>query len=102
MREEQESKNQQRVIDPAVRGFYEENPYDPLAAARMLGKFLGAVVSFDRKMNPLIVGGSVILGLGMLIPAMISGNVFGITFGAAILLNVFRNLRRFYRWPSLA
>lgn len=86
----------QPPIDPVVRDFYEENPYDPVASARMLGRFLGALVTYHRKMSPVVAAGSFLVGLGVLIPAIVSGNVLGITLGVLILQNVLRNFRRYY------
>lgn len=83
-------------VDPAIRDIYEENPYDPLASARMLGRFLGSILAFDRKMNPLVMIGSIVIGAMFLIPGLISGNVFAIFFGMSIVLNVIRNVHKYY------
>jgi hypothetical protein len=80
--------------DPNLKKYYEENPFDPLVGAKLVGKFLGSLLTFDRPMNPFILVGSILVGLTFLIPGLIGGNIFGMTLGAAILLNVARNLRR--------
>lgn len=80
--------------DPHLKKYYEDNPFDPLAGARIMGKFLGSLLTFDRKMNPFVFVGSIVIGLMFLVPGLINGNVFSLTLGVGILANVARNIKR--------
>jgi|GEM_PF-6594812 len=83
-------------IDPSIKTAYESNPFDPLAQIRMTGRFLGGVVNYRRKMSPLILIGSLILGSGFLLSGIFGNTPFNVILGALILLNAVGNLKKFY------
>ena len=82
-------------IDPAIKSAYESNPFDPLASIRMTGRFLGAVINYRRKMSPLILIGSLILGAGFLLSGIFGNTPFSVVLGGLILLNAARNFKKF-------
>ena len=84
-------------VDPSIKFAYESNPFDPLASIRMTGRFLGAVVKSDRKMNPIVLIGSSLLGAGFILLGIFENTPFNIILGCLILLNVLKNLQKFRR-----
>lgn len=84
------------LIDPSIKSAYESNPFDPLAQIRMTGRFMGAVVKYDRKMSPLVLVGSLILGAGFLFSGIFGNTPLNVILGGLILINVFRNLKKFH------
>ncbi len=84
-------------VDPSIKSVYESNPFDPMASIRMTGRFLGAVVKSDRKMNPLILIGSLILGAAFLLLGIFQNSPLNAILGGVILLNIVSNIRKFRR-----
>lgn len=89
-----ELRHKESPIDPAIKTAYESNPFDPLASIRMTGRFIGSIVKYDRKMSPIVLIGSLILGSGFLLLGIFGNNPFNAILGTLILLNVFRNLKK--------
>lgn len=83
-------------VDRSIGHLYERSPFDPVAGARLIGRFLGALIAYDRKMNLLVLFGSVVVGGMFFIPALFAKHVINIAIGLLILLNVIRNLLRYY------
>lgn len=81
-------------IDPSIKSAYESSPFDPLAQIRMTGRFLGSIVKSDRKMNPTVLIGSIILGAGFLLLGIFGNTPLNIVLGVLILLNVAANLKK--------
>lgn len=82
-------------IDPAIKSAYESNPFDPLAQIRMTGRFIGSIVRYDRKMNQIVLIGSIILGAGFLLLGIFGNTPLNVILGAVIILNVAANLKKF-------
>lgn len=82
-------------VDPSIKSAYESSPFDPLAQIRMTGRFIGSIVRYDRKMNPIVLIGSIILGTGLLLLGIFTNAPFNVILGALILLNIFKNLQKF-------
>lgn len=83
-------------VDRSIRDIYEHNPFDPVAGARIAGRLLGAIIAFDRKMNVLVLLGSIIVGGMYFVSGMMTKHPFNLIVGSLILLNVLRNLLRYY------
>lgn len=82
-------------IDPSIKSAYESNPFDPLAQIRMTGRFIGSIVKYDRKMSPIVLIGSIILGAGFLLLGIFGNTPFNAILGGLILLNVAANFKKF-------
>lgn len=82
-------------VDPSIKSAYEASPFDPLAQIRMTGRFIGSIVRYDRKMNPIVLIGSSILGIGFLLLGIFGNTPLNAVLGALILLNVAANLKKF-------
>ena len=83
-------------VDPAIKSAYESNPFDPLASVRMTGRFIGSIVKYDRKMNPFVLIGSLILGIAFLLLGIFQNSPFNALLGGLILTNVIRNIKLFF------
>lgn len=81
-------------IDPSIKSAYESSPFDPLAQIRMTGRFLGSIVKSDRKMSPIVLIGSIILGAGFLLLGIFGNTALNAILGVLILLNVVGNLKK--------
>ena len=83
-------------VDPSIKSAYESNPFDPLASIRMTGRFIGSLVKSDRKMNPFVLVGSLILGIAFLLLGIFQNSPFNALLGGLILTNVIRNIKLFF------
>ncbi len=88
-------KSDESPVDPSIKSAYESNPFDPLASIRMTGRFLGALVKSNRKMNPLVLVGSLILGAAFLLLGIFQSSPLNALLGGMILANAARNIKLF-------